>query len=378
MKKEHSMDGHCAGPTNPFVEFKKTEIEQSIAARFEQQVAKYGDRVAVKTRDHELTYDALDQSSNHLARAILAEERGKKQPIAVLLEHDACLLAAILGILKTGGVFVPLDPYFPYERNNYILEDSGAVTIVTSDKNRALADSLSRNQRRVINIDDIDSTSTAENLGRPIAPDTIAYVLYTSGSTGQPKGVVQNHRTALHDTMQFTNALHIQQSERINLFYSCSARSLRGIFTALLNGASLFFFNLKEEGIVNLADWLIEEAITVYHSVPSVFRQLGATLTGKEMFPNLRLIRLGGEQVLAGDVDLYKKYFSAGCMMSIGMGTTETGTFRQYFIDKETQISGSVVPSGYPVPDMEVLILNDDKENVGFNSVGEIAIRSRY
>jgi len=372
------MNGPCAGPTNPFVEFKHAEIEQSIGDRFEQQVVKYPGHLAAKSKHRELTYDALNQRANHLARALLAATTGQDQPIAVLLDHDAALLAGILGILKTGKIFVPLDPYFPYERNNHILEDSRAETIVTDEKNRPLVHSLSQNRRRVINIDEIGSGSAIENLGLPIAPDAIAYILYTSGSTGRPKGVMQSHRNALHDTMQFTNALHIQRSERINLFYSCSARSLRGIFAALLNGASLFFFNLKEEGITNLADWLRKEEISLYHSVPSVFRQLASTLTGKESLPALRLIRLGGERVLAADVECYKKYFSQRCLMSVGMGTTETGTFRQYFIDKETQVSGSVVPSGYPVPDMEVLILSDDKQQLGFNSVGEIAIRSPY
>ena len=372
------MNGHCVGPTNPFVEFKKTEVEQSIADRFEQQVAKYPERLAVKSKHQELTYDALNNAANRVARAILAREAAKDQPIAILVDHDAALLASILGILKSGNIFVPLDPYFPRKRNHYVIEDSGAGTIVTDEKNSSSAALLSQNRHCVINIDEIDSGSVFENPCRAIPPNSSAYILYTSGSTGQPKGVIQTQRNALHDTMQFTNALHIQQSDRINLFYSCSARSLRGIFGALLNGASLHFFKLKEEGIINLADWLIQEEISLYHSVPSVFRQLASTLSGKEKFPALRLIRLGGERVLAADVQCYKAHFSDRCIMSIGMGTTETGTYRQYFVDQTTPISGSVVPSGYPVPDMEVLILNDDKVQVDSGVMGEVAIRSPY
>src|ERR687894_788606 len=316
--------------TNAFTPFQKEETEQSIPQRFEQQVSRYPDRLAVKTRSHQLTYAALNKVANRVARALLAQRGEGEESIALLLEHDALMIAAILGVLKAGKVYVPLDPSFPYARNAYILKDSQAGLIITNNKNHSLADSLSENRHTLINIDEIDATLSDENVNLSISADNLAYIIYTSGSTGQPKGVVQNHRNLLHVAMRYTNGLHIGAEDRLTLLQSYSvAGSVSNMPGALLNGASLFPFNVKEEGLTRLADWLIEEEITVYHSVPTVFRQFADTLTGKERFNKLRLIRLGGEPVYAEEVQLYKKYFPSDSIFVNSYGASEASSVRE-------------------------------------------------
>src|SRR4028119_1099640 len=275
--------------TNAFIRFEEEETEQSIPQRFEQQVSRYPDRLAVKTRNHQLSYAALNKVANRVARTLLAQRGEGAESIALLLEHDALMIAAILGVLKAGKAYVPLDPSFPYARNEYILEDSQADLIITNNKNRALADSLGENGHTLINIDEIGAALSDENVNLSISADNLAYIIYTSGSTGQPKGVVQHHRNALHVAMRYTNGLQISAEDRLTLMQSYSvAGSVSNMLGALLNGASLFPFNVKEEGLTELADWLIEEEITVYHSVPTVFRPFANTLTGQEEMPEPR------------------------------------------------------------------------------------------
>src|ERR687893_1656246 len=149
----HSRQARRVHLTNAFIRFEEEETEQSIPQRFEQQVGRYPDRLAVKTRSHQLTYAALNKVANRVARALLAQRGEKAESIALLLEHDASMIAAILGVLKAGKVYVPLDPSFPYARNAYILEDSQAGLIVTNNENRSLAKSLSENRHLLINID---------------------------------------------------------------------------------------------------------------------------------------------------------------------------------------------------------------------------------
>src|SRR5919202_3870630 len=148
--------------TNAFTRFEKVEAEQSIPERFEQQVSRYPDRLAVKTRSHQLSYAALNKVANRVARALLAQRGEGAESIALLLEHDALMIAAILGVLKAGKVYVPLDPSFPYARNAYILEDSQAGLIISNSKNRSLADSLSENRHSLIDIDGIGATLSDE------------------------------------------------------------------------------------------------------------------------------------------------------------------------------------------------------------------------
>jgi amino acid adenylation domain-containing protein len=377
--RQQPVFGRRVGPTNPFVEFRKEEIEQSIVDRFERQVRSHPNRLAVKTRNHEFTYGALNQAANRLARAILAQRGRREEPVALLLENDAPMIAAILGVIKTGKLYVPLDRAYPRARIAYVLEDSGAGLVVTNDRNLSLAEELTDQAHQLINMDALDSSLSAENLGLSISPEAKLYILYTSGSTGQPKGVVDNHRNLLHQTLSYANSLHICADDRQTQLQSCCfSRSTKEILGTLLNGAALFMYDIKEEGLGILADWLIQEEITIFGSVVTTFRHLASTLTGEEKFPKLRLIYLGGEPLYKRDVELYKKHFSPDCILIHGIGTTETGTILRYSMDRETQVKGSVVPVGYVLEDMDVLLLDDARKQVGVNQVGQITVKSRY
>jgi non-ribosomal peptide synthetase component F len=142
-----------------------------------------------------------------------------------------------------------------------------------------------------------------------------------------------------------------------------------------LNGASIPWISRLR--VSALPGWLAREQVTTYSSVPTVFRHFCETLTGTEQFPALRFVKLIGEPVSKKEVELFQKYFSSTCMLINRLGSTETGTIRWYFIDKETRIEGSSVPVGYAVSDNEVLLLDEQKKEVAVGEVGEIAVRSR-
>ena len=212
-----------AKPTSDFIEFKKEEIEQSIPDRFQQQVQRCPDQLAVKTGNYEFTYDELNKTANRMAWAILVQRNDGQEQIALLLENDAPMIAAMLGVLKSGKTYVPLDPSLPRARASYILEDSQASLIVTNDRNLPLAQELiGQNTRPLINIDELDLDLSSENPGLFISPDAFVWILYTSGSTGRPKGVLQTHGNVLHYVRNYTNGLHICVDDRYALLYSCS------------------------------------------------------------------------------------------------------------------------------------------------------------
>jgi amino acid adenylation domain-containing protein len=361
-----------------FIEFEKEEVNLSIPDRFERQVFRYPDRIAVRTRKARLSYAKLNGLANSIAHLVISRGNEVNEPVALLLEQDALLIAAIIGVLKAGRPYVPLDPSFAADRLAYMRDDSCATLILTDAKNFPLASHLAGSSP-LVNIDDISSHFSSENPGLSISPDSIAYILYTSGSTGQPKGVFQYHRNVLHNIMKYTNGLRISPDDRLTLLYSCSlGASVSDIYGALLNGAGLFPFDLKEEGLHQLPDWLMKEDITIYHSVPTVFRHFVSALNGNERFPRLRMIKLGGESVYKRDWDLYKKHFSEKCILHVGLGSTEMNITRQFFCDHQTALSNDIVPVGYEVKDTEVLLLNENGEEVGSDREGEIAIRSQY
>ncbi len=285
----------------------------------------------------------------------------------------------MVGALKAGKICVPLDRSHPTARCQHILRDSEATLIITDHKNLTSAREMALGGCAVIDVDNLDARHSTENPRLSLSPDTRAWILYTSGSTGQPKGVVQTHRNVLHFIRIYTNSLQICADDRLSLVYSfCTNAAAHEIYTALLNGASLFPLNIKEEGVARLPDWLVQQEITIFSAVPTVFRHFCKSLTGNAVFPHVRVIKLVGELVYKQDVAYYKKYFSEDCTLVNRLGSTETGTIRWYFIDKETRITGNSVPVGYPVEDNEILLIGETTEEDGASRVGEIAVKSRY
>jgi amino acid adenylation domain-containing protein len=369
----------CFHPSGAFEEFKKQDIDQSIPHRFEQIVTKYPHRIAVKDQDQQYSYLKLNSAANRIAHGLLRLSHKKPEPIAVLLEQGISPIIAVLGVLKTGNFYVPLEPSYPKSRINYILRDSKAPLILANDVNIALAQDLAQDGILLMNIDQLDADLSSENPDLFISPDDYAYIMYTSGSTGQPKGVVDIHRNILHEIMILTNALHLSKYDKQTLIRSFSFNgSVRDIFGSLLTGASLHPLNIVDKGIDYLAGWLIDEQITVYRSVISTFRNFASTLTAGEHFPDLRLIHVGGEAINTKDVKLFKSVFAPNCIFLPGLGITETGSVSYFFIDKSTQIAGDVVPVGYPIENKEIILFDNQGHKIGFNNIGEIAVRSQY
>ena len=229
-----------------------------------------------------------------------------------------------------------------------MLDEAGAALLVADAGNRALAAELASGARQILDIDAIDPASRSDDLALPLSPDRGAYIFYTSGSTGRPKGVVDTHRNVLHNVMRYTNSLAIGPEDRLSLVQSSTfSGTVSSVFGALANGAALVPFDLRREGTARLADWVARERITIFHSVPAIFR---AFVDGGRRYPDLRLVRLEGDRALRLDVELFRKHFADGCLLVNGLGATETGLVRQFFVDRDTELarqprSGRAIPS---------------------------------
>jgi amino acid adenylation domain-containing protein len=366
-------------PAPSFVPFARADIEQSIPVRFEQQVEKYADELALKSGDLSLSYGELNRVTNRLARAIIDRLGNKPEPVALLLRQGNPAVSSILGILKAGKCYVPLDPTYPEATLVSILEESQASLVVTNDPDLPSAMAFVREPSKILNIDKLDDGIPTDNPSPTISPDSLAYLFYTSGSTGRPKGVVQNHRNVLHQIMTYTNGLQLAREDRVTLLHSHGFSASRlDIFGALLNGAALFPISVAEEGFGRLARWLRDEEITLLHWVPTALRHFANTLDEGDLFPKLRLLVLGSEPLLSRDVELYKQHFTLGCVLVNRFGTTETGNIRWYFMDKQTATPSGPVPVGYAVEDTTVFLLDDKGKKLENGQVGEVAVKSRY
>jgi amino acid adenylation domain-containing protein len=376
--EQQAIRDKCFHPSGTFVEFPKEEIAQSIPERFEKIVRMYPDRLAVKDKDRSLTYDELNKNANRIARAILEKRGPDSEPIALLFEHGIDVIAAIFGVLKAGKFYVVLDPSFPQERMAYILENSGTPLIVTNHRNREFARKLASDRLSLLNIDEISGFSFSDNLNLPVSPDFLATILYTSGSTGKPKGVMEPHRFTLNHLKSSTETLRLSINDRVTLLHSLAfATGHFHLLLSLLNGASLFPFDVKSSGVHTLAKWLEEEQISLCRLPPSLFRQLAESLSGQENLESLRLILLSGAPITQVDFDLYKKNFGAETQLNFVMGSSEAGIICSAVVDRTFCFPKEGTPLGYPTPGKQVLLLDENGVEVGPGQVGEIVVKSR-
>jgi amino acid adenylation domain-containing protein len=368
----------CILPTTPFVDFEREGIEQSIHKRFERIVSQHSERLAVKMGERVLKYSELNRSANRIARAILDRRGPGSEPIALLLEHGVDVIATIFGVLKAGKFYAAIDPSFHSDRVAYIINDSQANLIVTNTRNMELAINQASNGSTLLNIDEIHDVFSSDNLDLSVSPDDLLIIGYTSGSTGAPKGVIATHRNVAQAIQSAGERLRIGIDDRLTLLHSPSFGSAHGhLYISLLNGASLFPFNVRSEGVDRLARWLQEEKITVYHSSPSLFRQLADSLRGQEKLSNLRLVHLSGAPVTRLDFDLYKDNFGPETLLEFGMGSTEARGIGSAIVDQTFSFPEEGTPIGYPRPHNKILLLDENGREVGPGEVGEIAVKGR-
>jgi non-ribosomal peptide synthetase component F len=176
----------------------------SIPACFEFQVQRYPQHVALKTSQGTLTYTGLNTLANRVSWALLNQYGAAPEPVALLLEQVPLFIAAMLGVLKAGKFYLPLEPAHPLARTRYVLEDAQARLIITDTAHLALASTLSQDRCRVLNLDLLDAQVPVTNPGVSLTADALATLLYTSGSTGAPKGVFRDHCHELHEVQGWT------------------------------------------------------------------------------------------------------------------------------------------------------------------------------
>mgnify|MGYP003114928709 CR=1 FL=1 len=355
--------------------FPKSEIEQTIPRRFEKQVAAQAQHQAIVDGGDSLTYESLNIRANQLAWALLKKNL-HQGPVVCLCEQGIPFIVATLGILKSGTYYAPLDPQDSDESLIQLFNRIEPVCIVADRAGIGRLASLPNNGIPIITQESMGSNLPTHNPDPDLSPDSLAYIYFTTGSTGEPKGVIDNHRNVLHNVMRYTNSLSILAGDRLTLLHAPNLSAcVSSQFGALLNGASVFPKRFQASTIETLPSWLIEHRISIYHSVPAVFR---FALNPSTLDSSLRIMRLEGDQAAINDLAIFQAFSPPGCVLVNGLGTSETGICRQYFFEKTSTLPKGNVPVGYPVEDMEIMILDAEGLEFPKNEIGEIAVRSSF
>ena len=364
-----------------FVGIPIADVETSIPERFEQMARLYRDRVAISTRDRMITYEVLNNSANRIGRAILDQLGPGSEPIALLFGNGIELISALLGVLKAGKFIVAIDPSFPSSRINFIVNDTERTRLlVTNSENSELSENGSALLMLPENIDELKTRVGDNNLGAVIRPDDIATIVYTSGSTGEPKGVSKTHDYCWERAKFNIKFLSVGATDRLSLLHSISFGSGEiNLYASLLCGASLHPFDVKSEGVYRLAQWLRAESITIFHCSPSVLRELVEFIPEGDPIPTLRLMHLSGSPITRSDFDLYHRHFSPLTSLAFHMGATEAGCIACAVVNHDFPFPVKGTPAGFPPENKKVSLLTQrDGREVSPGDVGEIAVKSKY
>jgi len=351
---------------------------QTIHGRFREIVSFYGENIALDYQNKQLTYNELDYKSDQLACRLIKKLGEKRQQVAIFIETGFEQIISILGILKAGMTYVPLDINFPSERNIYMLEDAECSALISNNMNASQARAIS-NRQIIINIDETLSSQDIGELDIYNDPDARMMIIYTSGSTGEPKGVIHSHRNIIHLYKRLTTLINISAEDIFAFYYSiCFSAHAMQIISALLSGAKLTLFDLKKESFSGFSKWLKEKKITVDLMIPSVLRQFMATLKKNEKIPSIRILFCGGETLYKSDIDKAWIHLKKSSLIYNIYASTEAYVCQVYKITSKTIINSNIVPIGYSLPDFDINVIDDEGKSRETNKIGEIQIKSEF
>jgi acyl-coenzyme A synthetase/AMP-(fatty) acid ligase len=304
--------------------FTHDEIERSLSERFARVAETWPSALAIAGASERLSYGELARRTDGVAAAIMRRAAGSEAPVAVLLSDQVTMITAMLATWKAGKLCVPLDYALPKARLEVILRDSEAGLVVTDQGSSVALPPLASVADRQLRIDEIDHQHSAELPAVTVTPDTLACLLYTSGSTGEPKGIVRTHRSVLHRARCSVSSLAIRPDDRISALHSPAfAGGLRDVVTALLSGAALLPFDIRRAGLGALANWIEREQVSVLCGVVTTLRHFFATRGPEVDFPSIRVVRLGSEPLYRQDVEDIRKCLRRDCILIAGYGATE-------------------------------------------------------
>ena len=345
---------------------------------FESAVARWPNEPAVeippgtgRPARRVITYANLKREADALAEA-MAPLITQECVVAILLPRTTELLyAAQLGAMKAGAAYTCIDPVFPDGHVRDILEDSGAVALVTDAAGRARAEGAGFKVARVLDA----AEETARRRGRPVRPPSpkwlrpehLAYVIYTSGTTGRPKGVLIEHRSIANlvgsDVIEFGLGPGDRVAQSSSASYDSSVEEL---WLALASGASVVMMDDEAARLgPDLVSWLKRERITVFCPPPTLLRTTGAANPQAEL-PDLRLVYLGGEALPSDVADRW----SNGWRLENGYGPTETTVTAIRIPIRE----GDEISIGRPIRGVRMWVLNEKLEEVPDGEMGELCL----
>ncbi len=351
-------------------------LDKNIISLFEEQVKKAPGNLAIVYEEQEISYNELNERSNQFANYLLSKGVKAETLVPICIERSPEMLIGILGILKTGAAYVPVDPEYPTERIKYIIEDTQAKAVLCSQESREKLFGETNAEIIEINLDTVSSQSK-DDLNIDIRPESLAYVIYTSGSTGKPKGVMIEHRSFLHyllnDKANYINEATAGAGSFVHLSFTFDG-SLTGLFMPLIKGKSMVIASRQSPNPfddTNLEKYAPYDFIKITPSHLGLLEEKG----NKENWLTAKLV-LGGEAL---HLSHFKNYAARGLSVEIinEYGPTESTVGCSTYVFNTAEDNDDLkedIPIGTPMDNVQMYILDEEKDIQPIGVPGELYI----
>jgi len=344
-----------------------------LAKAFTAAVAAHPERVAIVDAEHRWTYRQLDENAARLAAALLDLASAPDRPVGILLERSAWMVAAALAVVRTGSSYVPLDPQTPPARLRMIAEDAQPAAMITS---RSLAGQVPDGVTAIC-VDEPLPAATLDKAAAAITRDTRAYLIFTSGTTGRPKGVQVSHGNVLSLFTAAEQVYDFGPGDVWSLTHSFAFDvSVWEMWGALLHGGRLVVVPAETtKDPAALRRLLSEERVTVLSQTPTAFQHLWMEDTRFGDRLPLRWIVFAGEPLYFSDLRVWVGKYGDDAPRLVNMyGITETTVHSSFRRVREEDLRADVSLIGRPLPGSEFVLVDDDLSEVADGQIGEIVV----
>jgi amino acid adenylation domain-containing protein len=345
---------------------------------------KYKDNTAIEYANRFLNYGELDRISNLIALWIIKKGIKKEKFIGVLADDKIYFICAMIGILKAGAAFVPLDPSNPEDRLDLMIDQVNLDLIFIDEKYKKYSDYCSMNNKntRFIFIENLfeDPDEGERSLDIEYLPEDKTYVYFTSGTTGVPKAIIGKNKGLLHYAEWEIETFITGNYFRVSQFATTSDAFLKEIFVTFLSGSTLCiprdFRGILETR--DLIDWIEKHRINMVHCVPHVFRVFAGEELAENKFPYLKYVVLSGEKIYPRDLKSWYEKLGERIQLVNLYGTTETTILNTYYFINKCDVDRERIPVGKPMKGNRVIILDENMKVCNKGITGEIYIRTPY
>ena len=349
--------------------------EKTIHQLFEEQARRSPGNTAVVFGDTRLTYREVDERANQLAHHLRNQGVKADTLVAMCLNKSAEMIVALLGVLKAGGAYLPMDPAYPEDRLRFMMEDSGVSHLITT---QALLDSVPVKVKSVILLDaDGEGICTQETTtpSPSAGADNLAYCIYTSGSTGKPKGVLLEHRHVVRLLVNDKLPFSFTETDVWTMFHSyCFDFSVWEMYGALLYGGKLVVVAepvMKDPSL--FLGLLLGERVTVLNQTPTAFDNVMGQALERQAGLALRYVIFGGEALHPAQLREWKKAYPAVKLINM-YGITETTVHVTFKEITDAEIEENVSNIGRPIPTTTTYIMDADLRLLPVGVIGEVCV----